>query len=362
MKEKVILLIKKFIYSNFNVFNYRGRKAIESVSEIFKKEEQVFENSKYTVGIVKEKWHLHSSFVKACQELNVSYKVLDFFSKDWLLHIKSKKVDFLIVRPSVQYTPWKDMFDNRLRLLQNNYEIPIFPNLNELWIWENKLRTLEFLKINKLPHPKSYIFYELDEIFDFSSKCNYPIVYKASSGSGSSGVKILHNYSQVKKIVKKVFNVGIRSYRKHKLDKEHGFLILQDYLPNVKEWRIIRIGDYYFGFEKIIIGEFHSGSQNFDYGMPPDNCLELAKEVTEKYNFKYVSIDIFLTSDGLYLINEIQPYFAQKDDRELLRINNKTGALFFDEFDRKWKFEKGKFCKNNLSNLRIKEIIKQLNK
>ena len=41
MKEKVILLIKKFIYSNFNVFNYRGRKAIESVSEIFKKEEQV---------------------------------------------------------------------------------------------------------------------------------------------------------------------------------------------------------------------------------------------------------------------------------------------------------------------------------
>ena len=103
MKEKVILLIKKFIYSNFNVFNYRGRKAIESVSEIFKKEEQVFENSKYTVGIVKEKWHLHSSFVKACQELNVSYKVLDFFSKDWLLHIKSKKVDFLIVRPSVQY-------------------------------------------------------------------------------------------------------------------------------------------------------------------------------------------------------------------------------------------------------------------
>ena len=122
-----------------------------------------------------------------------------------------------------------------------------------------------------------------------------------------------------------------------------------------------KIGDYYFGFEKIIIGEFHSGSQNLDYGMPPDNCLELAKEVTEKYNFKYVSIDIFLTSDGLYLINEIQPYFAQKDE-EPFRINNKTGALFFDEFDRKWKFEKGKFCKNNLSNLRIKEIIKQLNK
>ena len=47
----------------------------------FSKRRASFENSKYTVGIVKEKWHLHSSFVKACQELNVSYKVLDFFSK-----------------------------------------------------------------------------------------------------------------------------------------------------------------------------------------------------------------------------------------------------------------------------------------
>ena len=100
---------------------------------------------------------------------------------------------------------------------------------------------------------------------------------------------------------------------------------------------------------KIIIGEFHSGSQNFDYGMPPDNCLELAKEVTEKYNFKYVSTDIFLASDGLYLINEIRNLLCPEDDEELLRINNKTIALFFDEFDRKWKFEKGKFCKNNLS-------------
>ena len=90
-----------------------------NLSEIFKKEEQVFENSKYTVGILKKNG-ICTAFVKTCQELNVSYKVLDFFSKDWLLHIKSKKVDFLIVRPSVQYTPWKDMFDNRLRLLQNN--------------------------------------------------------------------------------------------------------------------------------------------------------------------------------------------------------------------------------------------------
>lgn len=360
MKDKLVLAFKKFVYFHFDVFSYRGKKARESVAEITKQEEHVFESSKYTVGIVKEKWHLHSSYIKACQELNISYTVIDFFSKNWLEDLMSKSIDFLIVRPSVQYTPWKDMFDNRLKLLQDNFDIPVFPNYNELWIWESKLRTLEFLKLNKLPHPKSYIFYDIGELFEYASKFDYPIVYKASSGSGASGIKILKNASQLKSLSKHVLNSGIRSYRKHKLDKEHGFVILQDYLKDVKEWRIIRIGDYFFGFEKLKNGEFHSGSQNFGYGIPPEKCLNLAKEVTDTYNFKYVDIDIFVTQDGTFLINEIQPYFGQKDDRELLQIDNESGRLSFNENTKTWDFEKGEFCKNNLCNLRVLEMIKTI--
>ena len=360
MKDKLVLAIKKFIYYYFDVFDYRGKKAIESVLDITKYEEQRFENSIYTIGIVKEKWHLHSNYIKACQELRISYYVIDFFSKDWIDDLKSKEIDFLIARPSVQYTPWKDMFDNRLMLLKDSYDIPVFPNFNELWIWESKLRTLDWLKINNLPHPTSYIFYHLDEVIDYASKFTYPIVYKASSGSGASGVKILSNALELKQTAKKVFNTGMRSYRKHKLDKEHGFVILQDYLNEVKEWRIIRIGDYYFGFEKLKNGQFHSGSQNFGYGMPPEDCLNLVKHITDTYNFKYVDIDVFVTEEGKFLINEIQPYFGQKDDRELLQINGESGRLFYNEMTKTWDFEKGEFCKNNLCNLRVLEMIKTI--
>jgi glutathione synthase/RimK-type ligase-like ATP-grasp enzyme len=362
MKDKLILAFKKFVYYHFSVFSYRGKKASESVSEITKQEEQIFEGSKYTVGIVKEKWHLHSSYIKACKELNISYTVIDFFLKDWFQVLKSKKIDLLIVRPSVQYTPWKDMFDNRLELLKDNYDIPVFPNFSELWIWESKLRTLDWLKINRQPHPKSHIFYDLEELYRFATKCNYPTVYKASSGSGASGVKILNNASQLRQTAKKVFNSGIRSYRKHKLDKEHGFVILQDYLNDVKEWRIIRIGDYYFGYEKLKEGKFHSGSQNFGYGMPPKECLDLVKDLTNSYDFKYVDIDIFVTKDGEFLVNEIQPYFGQKDDRELLVVNGESGRLSYNDITKLWDFEKGEFCRNNLCNLRILEMIKTIDK
>jgi len=360
MKDKLILAFKKFVYYYFDVFAYRGKKAVESVSEITSLKEQVFPDSKYIVGIVKEKWHFFSSYIKACQELEISYVVIDFFFKDWLTDLKSKPIDFLIVRPSVQYAPWKDMFDNRLKLLLTTLEIPIFPNFDELWIWESKLRTLDWLRVNELPHPTSHIFYDFNELIQYSLKCKYPIVYKASSGSGSSGVKILNNSSQLKSLAKKVFNSGIRSYRKHKLDKEHGSVILQDYLDDVKEWRIIRIGDYYFGFEKLKNGEFHSGSQNFGYGMPPRKCLNLVKHITDTYDFKYVDVDVFVTEEGEFLINEIQPYFGQKDDRELLQIDGESGRLIYNEITNNWDFEKGEFCKNNLCNLRILEMIKAI--
>ncbi|MFC0604072.1 ATP-grasp domain-containing protein [Winogradskyella pulchriflava] len=358
MKGKLVLKIKKIIYYYFNLFNYREKKAIESVIDITSKQEQQFQDSKFTVGILKEKWHLHSNFIKACNELKVSYQVIDFFSKDGLEDLKAAPIDVLIARPSVQYTPWKDMFDNRLKLLKDNGTVPVFPNFNALWIWESKLRTIDFLKLNNLPHPKSYIFYDMQEVFNFASSYTYPLVYKASSGSGASGVKILNSASQLKSITKKVFGKGVRSYRKHKLDKEHGFIILQDYIRDVKEWRIIRIGDYYFGFEKLKNGEFHSGSQNFGYGMPPIECLELVKNITETHLFKFVSIDIFISSENEYFINEIQPYFGQKDDRELLVVKGKPGRLSYNQTNNSWDFEEGMFCKNNLCNLRLQQILK----
>ena len=322
--------------------------------------EEYFESSKIVVGIVKERWFLHRFYITACKELNISYKVLDLFSHQWLENIKDSKVDFLVIRPSVQYTPWKDMFDNRVRLLESMDIVKIFPNTESLWIWESKLRTAEWLKINKLPHPKTEIFYDLKELEQFSKHCSFPKVYKSSIGSGSSGVKLIYNKGQLKKITNRVFNRGIRTYRKHKLDKEHGYVILQDYLEDVKEWRIIRIGDYYFGFEKLKNGEFHSGSQNFGYGMPPVKCLDLVRCVTDKFDFKYVDIDVFITKEGDCLINEIQPYFGQKDDRELLQIEGESGRLKFNEMTEAWDFQKGKFCKNNLCNLRVTEMIKTL--
>lgn len=353
-----LLILKKILYYNFDLFHLRGERAIRKVREVTQNTSKDFPDSKLKIGITKEGWHLHSHYIQACYDLHISYEVIDMFSKDWYEQILKSHIDFLVGRPSVQYGPWKEMFDNRLKLLHDLNLFPIYPNIESLWIWESKLRTLEWLKLNKIPHPDSYIFYNLNEVRRFGEECEYPIVYKSSSGSGASGVKILRNYTHLVKVVKTVFNKGIRSYRKHNLDKEHGFVILQSFLPEVREWRIIRIGKFYFGYEKLKEGDFHSGSQQFGYGMPPLKCLDFVRSITDKHHFLFVDIDIFLSKDGQLLVNEIQPYFGQKDDRELLKVNDVSGSMIFDEGLNQWNFEAGQFCINNLCNLRLQEMIK----
>ena len=41
-----------------------------------------------------------------------------------------------------------------------------------------------------------------------------------------------------------------------------------------------------------------------------------------------------------FLVNEIQPYFGQKDDRELLVVNGEPGRLTFNNSAKDWDFEK----------------------
>lgn len=352
---KIKNLILKILYSFNDFFDLRGSKARSIFNDTLAIKEKSFSSSKIKIGIVKEKWGLHSYYVKACIDKNISFQVIDIFDEDWFEKISDKNLEYIVIRPSVQYTPWKDAFDNKLMLLGQKSTARIYPNPKLLWLWENKLRMMEWAKLNGLKHIDFKILYSLDRLKKYSKSAKYPLIYKSSSGSGSSGVKIFKNSNQLLKFGKSFFRKGIRTYRKQKLDIEHGSMIIQKYLDNLIEWRIIRIGRYYFGFQKLKSGNFHSGSKNFSYGMPPRECLDYARQITDKFKFYFTSIDFFC-KNGIIYLNEIQPYFGQHKDRELLVIDNQSGRLHFDKKKSKWNFEPGSFCKNNLCDLRLSEI------
>src|SRR3972149_12244337 len=54
----------------------------------------------YKIGIIKEFCHMHSSYMAACQDLGVSYVVVDISGPDWLEEVEHSGCDAFLVRPS----------------------------------------------------------------------------------------------------------------------------------------------------------------------------------------------------------------------------------------------------------------------
>ena len=316
----------------------------------------------YTLGIIKEFWHQHWHYIAACRDLRVSYRLLDISGPDWLKVIEESGCDAFLIRPSAQLSIWKQMFDERLRVITKDLGKIIFPSYDEIWFYESKRRMHYWLEANGVPHPKTWVFYNLQEALAFVDHAELPIVYKSDLGSGASGVKIFHNRDSLKRHIRRCFNRGFTTYRRCRNDKEWGFVLLQEYLPDAKEWRMIRIGNSYFGYEKVKVDDFHSGSHAWRYSMPPADLLNLLKSVTDRGDFRSIDLDVFVTREGDYLINEMQALFGMGNPYEMCVVDDKPGRMLFQAASDLWRFEAGDFCRNHLCNLRVETLLAMLKK
>jgi glutathione synthase/RimK-type ligase-like ATP-grasp enzyme len=314
----------------------------------------------YVLGIFKEFWHMHWQYIAACRELDVSYKLLDISGPDWLDIVDNSGCDAFLARPSVQSSIWKQMYDERLRILASCRDYLIFPEVESLWLWESKRRMHDWLAAKDIPHPRTWVFYSLQSALEFAAECELPIVFKSDMGSGASGVLIFRRRKPLTRHIKRCFSKGYGTYRRARNDREYGSILLQEFLPDAQEWRTVRIGDSFFGYQKGNIAGFHSGSGVFLYGRPPDKVLDLTKRVTDEGQFRSLNVDIFIARDGRLLVNELQALFGQAGSREICRVDGQPGRMICSGEAGEWQFEPGTFCQNYLCNLRVATLLEML--
>jgi glutathione synthase/RimK-type ligase-like ATP-grasp enzyme len=355
--------LKKRLFSIRGGFELRGEKW--KAEDPFRGEPEEWRGSSrcpYVLGILKEFWHLHWPYIAACRELDVDYKLLDVTRSDWLEVVENADCDGYLARPSVQCGAWKQMYDERLRILAAQAARPMVPDFEALWMWESKRRMHYWLKVNGIAHPKTWVFYDQREALDFARNCDLPIVYKSDMGSGASGVLIFHSRRGLAGHIKRCFRKGFSTYRRPKQDIEYGSVLFQEFLPSLREWRTVRVGDSFFAYEKARKAGFHSGSGEFRYGRPPHDVLDLCREVTDVGGFSSMNIDVFVTDDGRLLVNELQAICGQAGSRELCRIDGQTGRMVYDATQQTWSFDPGTFCTNYLCNLRVRQLLDVLSR
>ncbi len=329
----------------------------------------------------------HIYWLKACEAFSDSiiYQIVDLTKNDWLEQINNKKFDVLLAMPSGLCNRFKQLYDERIYILQKILGFRIFPSAEEIFINENKRFLSFWLDANKLPHPRTWVFYHQNEAFEFLYNTAYPVVAKTNLGASGKGVVIIKNLKEALKYTKETFSgrgasqrigpnlktAGLLKrgfnyllnpskikdklfiYKNRAAGIQIGFVIFQEFIPHDFEWRVVRIGDSFFAHKKLKQGEKASGSLIKGYENPPLILFDFVKEITDKHKFFSQAIDIFETPKGL-VINEMQCVFGQSDPFQML-INGKSGRYIF--INNSWQFEAGDFNRNKSFNLRVKYLI-----
>ena len=358
LKPYIPEFIKSKIRSNIPLVDYRIHYRESNNPFLNDSDEMIYPESQYKLGIFKEFYQYHKNYIAACRDLKVSYKLIDIKSPDWQDQMQNSGCDAFLVWPSAGLSIWKEMFDDKIRIAVEDMDKMIYPSVKEVWLFENKNRVQDWLLANDIPQPKTWLFYDQKDALKFAETCELPIVFKTNIGSSSNGVKILRDRDQLVKFIKTAFNDGILPQGHHPLDRNWGRIFFQQYFPDVEEWRMIKIGDSYFGYRKEKVGDFHSGSHHWSWLDPGPQLLEFTKMVMEKGGFYSMDVDVFRDKGGNLYVNELQTVFGASTPKEMLMIDGVEGRYIYD--NGQWVFEPGDFSSNQCCNLRVNHVIELL--
>ena len=316
---------------------------------------------------------------QSCHELGVEYEVVDIFSANWIDNVKqASDCDGFFCPSNCVSQEMKTIQDERLFFVSHVMNRPIYPDFTGLYIHESKRNMAAWLDLYGYPHATTRVFTNRVEALKFIDSCRYPFVTKSNVGAGASKVVIVKNKAQARRLVKmclsdsrlKFLFPGL-SYRmrfhhawiprvKDVRNRQKDYFIAQDYVKDVMyEWRILKVGDSYFGHQKLLKGQFASGSGLVGWVAPPRELLDMVRDLCEKGGFRCMDVDVFETKGGKYSINELQAFFGSYLDYQMC-IDGHHGRYVWNGND--YVFEEGDFNVLGSTKLKIEDFIGQLKK
>lgn len=273
-------------------------------------------------GLVTERAYFpkYERFLKNNQ---ISYSFYDPFRSNWME--EAEKYD-LIIWHTASDPSTQEISESKIYILEKMGK-KCFPSYDELWSYEDKVRANYLYRYYNLPVIPTYISHSKEEVIEYLKSASYPIISKISTGSSSFGVEKINTYKQARKITNKIFSyTGKETYFRYKSQKN--YVYFQDFIDDATyDLRIICIGEELFGYYRYPNqGDFRaSGSGNYEKKEIPNEALELAYMVKEKFGSTMLATDfVFSEKKKKYFIIE-SSIFIGIDTCEQLCVNGVSG-------------------------------------
>jgi glutathione synthase/RimK-type ligase-like ATP-grasp enzyme len=235
--------------------------------------------------------------------------------------------------------PGSNSWPKRLILaLDHARNLPLFPNRQTIWHFEDKIAQHYLLQAAGIPYPQTWVLWGYNAAMRFAQTARYPLVMKLATGIMSQNVRLVRNAAEARSWINRLFGAGLfrlehplRSAARHLRDRGHllvkghlrrlardavlqtNYLLVQEFLPgNDFDTRITVIGHRAFGFRRWNRpGDFRaSGSGRIDHRPEPIalDAVRLAFQVAHTLGTQSLAVDV-LRRDGEPVLNEISYYY-----------------------------------------------------
>lgn len=286
------------------------------------------------------------------------------FSDRWISYCEKQRIPYTLVNcletDILEKLSWAEAllwhwahYDQREQLVARhvikaaeNLGLIVFPSTSTCWDFDDKVAQKYSLEAIKAPLVPTYIFYDLSDAIAWIDRACFPKVFKLRKGAGSANVRLVRNRRVARRLAEQAFSRGFKAvppywkdsgkrYRvaRRKRDllgivkrlpgtllnlrkmnraigRERGYVYFQDFIPeNQFDTRVTIIGNRGFAFtRKVRPGDFRaSGSGNIDYDLQKISlrCVQIAFEVTEKFDSQSMAFDFVLAPNNTPMIVEV---------------------------------------------------------
>lgn len=285
-------------------------------------------------------------WIAFCDEKRIPVKIVDCYKSNIMQQLED--CDALMWHFS-QNSPKSILFAKQLIYSVEAAGKKVFPNFNTVWHFDDKVGQKYLLEAVGAPIAPAWIFYDKNEALQWTTKTDFPKVFKLRNGAGSQNVRLVKTKNEAIKLIDKAFGRGFPAYdamdnlkdryRLYRLGKssirdlfegivrfvlpppysrvrghEKWYIYFQEYISNNDhDIRVIVIDNKAFAIKRMVRkNDFRasgSGEILYDRNIFDETIIRLSIDLAVKLKTQCVGFD-YVNDNGKPLIVEISYGFS----------------------------------------------------
>lgn len=244
------------------------------------------------VGLGKAWFPAWKKYRQEFKKRGIEVRTLDFFTPGWGSRLSkiNSKIDFYFWHSDTWEEDYRQIHD-RVYFIENIAKKPIFPDMNQYFSYNDKIKQKEMFDFLKVPQLNTVVCRDQKSAIAAVKKFKYPAVIKDAYSACGEGIFKINSKPEALSAVKKIFNRGYRGIK--------GYLYLQEFVPGLEgDIRIITIGN------KIAAAYWRRSKTDWRHNITmgaaaefagiPDKAKRLCLDISKKMKFHWMSYDIII--------------------------------------------------------------------